>query len=792
MRMRRGGWLALISSLVIVAVVQVSATAQTSAFRVASGLAAPVFAGHAPGDSSRLFLLEQGSSGTARIKTLNLSSGTISTYLTISGLQTGGERGLLGLAFHPDFANNGYLYVNVTAANQTQVRRYTATGSPLTSTSADAASVSNVLSFNQPFSNHNGGWLGFNPNISGSDPQYLYIATGDGGSGGDPQNNSQDITNNRLGKMLRIDVNGDDFPASSAANYAIPDSNPFVDATGDDEIWSFGLRNPYRNSFDRNTGDLWIADVGQGAIEEINLQSGASAGGENYGWRVKEGNNCYDNSQTGGNPPCSSTEFTNPLYTYGHNSGSLGGFSVTGGYVYEGSVDRFDGQYFFADFVTNNIWSIDPFAVNVPSSVRNRNSLLPTNTSSINGVSSFGEDEQGEMYIVSYNNGNVFRVSSTSQIARWEGTSMAGLPGDGMNWNDGNNWARGNSVDTGPVAQDTVVFSFVSPTTTTVNLGGNRVVSAARFEADYDLSGGDLQVLSGNIEVASFATATIQGNLTAETVNHSLRKKGAGTLYVNGTAGQLVVLQGTLGGNGAAAYLKVFAGATVSPGESAGQFSVTNDFTMEAGSTLRMELAGTLPISEYDVLEVGRTATLAGELSIEDIDGVGPMDRGAMDEFTLITAANLNGTFDTASYNGQLLVPIGQTEPDGSFTSHVGDGLFQSLQYSSNAVVLERYFALAGDANGDGTVDVSDFNIWNTNKFSPGTDWLTGDFNGDGITDVSDFNIWNVNKFTTVGAVVPEPASVTALAFMSLASCALRRRRRRHRRVAIQATMAGG
>ncbi len=781
MRLCCGRWLIIASCALAGSVGPPAASAQTSALRVASGLSAPVFAGHAPGDASRLFLLEQGSAGTARIRTLNLSTGTLATYLTISGLQTGGERGLLGLAFHPDFANNGHLYVNVTASNQTQIRRYTANGNPLTSTSANAASLSNVLSFNQPFSNHNAGWLGFNPNISGHDPQYLYIATGDGGSGGDPQNNAQDITNNRLGKMLRIDVNGDDFPANSTANYAIPASNPFVGTTGDDEIWAYGLRNPYRNSFDRNTGDLWIADVGQGAIEEIDFQSAASGGGENYGWRVKEGNNCYDNSQAGGNPNCSATVFTDPIYTYGHNSGSFGGFSVTGGYVYEGSVDRFDGQYFFADYVTNNIWSIDPYAVNVPGSVRNRNSLLPTNTSSISGIASFGEDQQGEMYIVSYSNGNVFRVTSTSQIARWEGGTLAGTPGDGTSWSDPDNWSRGNTVDTAPVADDTVLFPFVSPNTTTVNLGGARVVAAATFDGNFALTGGNLQVLSGNIDVAINALATIEGNLAAETANHSLRKKGDGTLRINGAAGQMVVLQGTLSGNGSATYLKVFAGANVAPGESAGQLSVVNDFTMEAGSTLQIELGGTTPVLEYDLLQVGRTATLDGELRIDDIDGYGPTVRGSTDAFTLITAANIDGTFDAATYNGQPLVPLAGVDPEGSYTSHAGDGLFQTLRYSPDSVVLEHYFALDGDANGDGFVDVSDFNIWNLNKFNTGTDWLSGDFNGDGTTDVSDFNIWNVNKFQSVGAAVPEPSSLMTLALAGLALIAVRERRRSSR-----------
>jgi len=261
-----------------------TALAQTGGFpgidfdQVASGLDRPVFATSAPGDSDRLFVLEQ---HTGEIKILDLSTKTVTgTFLTLpGGVSTGNEQGLLGLAFHPDYATNGRFYVNFTnGSGDTQVQEF----SRSTADTADASSGRNILSIDQPFSNHNAGWMGF-----GHD-NLLYVATGDGGSAFDPQGNSQDITNNLLGKMLRIDVNGDDFAADASRNYAIPNSNPFVGQTGDDEIFAYGLRNPWRNSFDRQTGDLWIADVGQGQREEIDVLINGTSG-QNYGWADREG-----------------------------------------------------------------------------------------------------------------------------------------------------------------------------------------------------------------------------------------------------------------------------------------------------------------------------------------------------------------------------------------------------------------------------------------------------------------------------------------------------------------------
>ena len=256
---------------------------------VVSGLNLPVTVTNAGDGSGRLFIVQQ----TGQIRILNGGTLLPTPFLNISGLVSCcGEQGLLGLAFHPDYANNGFFYVNYTnVAGNTVVARYEV--SPTDPNVADPNSAQTVLTQNQPFSNHNGGQLAFGPD------GYLYIALGDGGSGGDPQENGQNLQT-WLGKILRVDINGDDFPGDPNRNYAVPPGNPFVgDPNALDEIWAYGVRNPWRCTFDRLTGDFFIADVGQNAWEEINFQPAASAGGENYGWDVLEGMHCFEDQPQG-------------------------------------------------------------------------------------------------------------------------------------------------------------------------------------------------------------------------------------------------------------------------------------------------------------------------------------------------------------------------------------------------------------------------------------------------------------------------------------------------------------
>ena len=354
--------------------------------RVATGLDQPVYLTHAPGDANHLFVVEQ--PGLIRI----IEDGALlpTPFLDLQSLvRSGGERGLLGLAFHPDYAANDAFYVNYTnQSGDTVVARYLVSADPL---QADPQSAAILLTIDQPFSNHNGGMLEFSPNDG-----HLYIGMGDGGSAGDPGNRSQN-DNQPLGKMLRIAVDG-------GTSYTIPPDNPFVGEVPLDEIWAKGLRNPWRFSFDRDTGDLWIADVGQNLWEEIDFQPASSSGGENYGWRLMEGDHCY-------NPPVDCNplgDLVLPLYEFSHG-GNPFRCSITGGYVYRGAAaPTAVGAYFFADFCSQQIWSLRQ-TVDGVEVVDHTDELAPGPGLSINDIASFGEDAAGELYVVELS-GEIYKM----------------------------------------------------------------------------------------------------------------------------------------------------------------------------------------------------------------------------------------------------------------------------------------------------------------------------------------------------------------------------------------------
>lgn len=341
--------------------------------------------------SERLFLVEKG----GKVRIFDLPSNTLlsGAFLDISSLVfNNGERGLLGLTFHPDYENNGYFYVNYsqTGSGNTRISRFTAV--PPSANTVDPSTEQIIMSVVQPYSNHNGGDLAFGPD------GYLYIALGDGGSAGDPGNRAQN-GQELLGKMLRIDINN----TSGGNNYAIPPGNPFIGLQSPDikdEIWARGLRNPWRFSFDRNTGDLWIADVGQGNWEELNYQPAFSPGGENYGWRCYEGNHNYDISGCG---PMSS--YNAPIFEYGHNP-STGGNSISGGFVYRGNdVPDLQGWYIMADYTSDNFWLIKYIGSGWTVD-------LQTNVP-VTDIVTFGEDDNGELYTASLG-GAVYKVSAVA------------------------------------------------------------------------------------------------------------------------------------------------------------------------------------------------------------------------------------------------------------------------------------------------------------------------------------------------------------------------------------------
>jgi len=338
----------------------------------------PVDLVQAPGDSSHFFVVEQGGVIKVFSNVENVSSSA--TFLDIkSKVRSGGERGLLGLAFHPDFKTNGYFFVNYTSGTplKTVIARYKATNA----TQADPNSEAVLLTFNQPYDNHNGGSMQF-----GKDG-YLYIATGDGGSGGDPQNNAQNLKSH-LGKILRVDVNG-----TAKGNYSIPADNPYATGTTGNlpEIYAYGLRNPWRISFDKESGKLFAGDVGQDEREEIDI---ITKGG-NYGWRIKEGVDCFNPSAN-----CNEQGLIAPVHDYSQSNGDR---SVTGGYVYRGStIPALAGKYIYGDYISGRIWALE-----LDGDTRKSNTLIMEGKGAI---SSFGQDISGEVYYLNYVEGKVMKV----------------------------------------------------------------------------------------------------------------------------------------------------------------------------------------------------------------------------------------------------------------------------------------------------------------------------------------------------------------------------------------------
>jgi glucose/arabinose dehydrogenase len=357
---------------------------------VAGGFDEPVLVTGAGDGSGRLFVVEQ----TGRVWVIAGGKRLATPFLDLSGsVSTGGERGLLGLAFHPDFPAKPYVYVNFTdGAGDTRVNRYSVGSNPNRVTSGSGV---RLLTIDQPYANHNGGNLAFGPD------GFLYIGMGDGGSAGDPGDRAQDVAT-LLGKLLRIDVGH----TSSGRRYAIPATNPYVGRAGLDEIWAKGLRNPWRWSFDRATGDLWIGDVGQGRYEEIDrvVKPGTDAAGRgaNFGWNVVEGRACFDPASR-----CSTRRMEKPLVVYGHSVAGADNCSVTGGFVSRGAADQvLEGGYVFGDYCSGRIWVVASSAPPPATPTLLRDATASPQLS----ISSFGEGDAGELYVVDRGRGRIYRI----------------------------------------------------------------------------------------------------------------------------------------------------------------------------------------------------------------------------------------------------------------------------------------------------------------------------------------------------------------------------------------------
>ncbi|MDL1943785.1 PQQ-dependent sugar dehydrogenase [Chloroflexi bacterium CFX2] len=454
-----------------------------------SGLDDPLFVTHAGDGSGRLFIVQR----TGKILIFKNGALNSTPFLDVGGIITtsGGEQGLLGLAFDPDYRTNGKFYVVYTVSenNAVKLARYRVSG-----TDSDLAETNGevLLSINKAHTNHNGGMIAFGPD------GYLYMAVGDGGGGGDPGNNGQS-KNTLLGKILRLDVSG--------TSYTIPLTNPFVgEANAREEIWAYGLRNPWRFSFDRTTGDIFIGDVGQNAQEEIDFQPFTSGGGENYGWRILEGNLCY-NSQTCTPPP----DYVPPVAVYDHGPDDSFGCSVTGGYVYRGSqFPALQGVYLYGDFCKGKVWGL------IKNGSGGWTSTLIADTDFL--ISSFGEDEAGELYLTDYATGGLYRIAEAPLIKKGV-ASNAGYDGylRESSASSGRGGAMNTTATTLKLGDDTenrqyrAVLSF-----NTASLPDNAVIVSAVLKFKYAGGTGTLPFDSHGDLLADIRRGAFNNNVNTE------------------------------------------------------------------------------------------------------------------------------------------------------------------------------------------------------------------------------------------------------------------------------------
>ena len=739
-----------LAGVVAFSLVLSGAQAQTLSLEpvVTSGIANPMFVTSPPGDPNRLFVAER----SGRIRIVDLRTNTVSPmpFLTIP-VSTDGERGLLGMAFDPDYATNGRFYVNYTAPSGPNVGdliigRYTANGDPLTATTANPTE-SQLLRLDRPSSgtsNHNGGWIGFSPNNVNN----LYIAVGDGGGGNDTFNTAQNL-NSPHGKMLRIDVNN----PSGGLNYGIPAGNPFAGGGGLPEIWAVGLRNPWRNSFDRETGDLWIADVGQGAREEIDFQPADAPGGLNYGWAFREGDIAGPKA-----PPTPTPATVNPIHVLTRSQGA----SITGGYVYRGPIESLQGTYLFGDFISGRTWTLAYDGDMVSGLTERTSELDPDGTGSFSWagrLASFGEDANGELYMVALfspgGNGAIYRVAP---VLEWN------VDANG-NWSLAANW--GGGVPNGAGVRATLGDAIQSPRTITldvpVTLGRLDFDSASAYSVagpnplTLDVSSGNAQlnVIRGShtigapltiadntvISIAPASNLSLSGGLIAEGFN--IAKSGAGTLTVSHLE---------------AAGLSINAGSVqIAPTPGGPEFSpsVVSSLSIAGGAAP----TGKLDVSDNEMIVDYTSASPATTIRQHILAGRGGPGLGGEWTGTGITSS----TAAAANANEQDSRSVGYADnsalPLGPYTSFHG----QAVDETSLLIAHTR----TGDANLDGIVDDADVTIVGA-TYAPGVPqpfWALGDFDYNGFVDDADVTL--LGAFYDPNAAplgdAPGPATVAAI-----------------------------
>jgi Ca2+-binding RTX toxin-like protein len=657
-----------------------------TATRVASGLSQPLFAGAAPDDSSRLFIVEK----TGLIRILDLSTNQVfaTAFLDVSGeISTAGESGLLGLAFDPNYASNGFFYVNlINTSGDTEIRRYQVSGNPNV---ANPASLTPIISVDQPAAtNHKAGWLGFGPD------GYLHIPLGDGGSNAA---SSQDI-NSLLGKVLRLDVSSDAFPGDATRNYAIPGDNMFVGATGADEIYASGLRNPWRSSFDRGLGDLFIADVGQSTWEEINI----GALGANYGWNVYEGPDVL----AGGTP--SAGTLTGPIHYYGRSVGQ----SVTGGYVYRGSSEGLHGQYFFADFIASKIFTLQ-FNGSAWVATERTGQIVP-NVGAINNPSSFGEDAFGNLYVVDFG-GDVFRLTPVVNSVD-QADVLSGLAGDDMIFGgsgaDTINGGAGRDTIDGGNDFDVAVYSGNSSSyAITQNPDGSWFVE--------DLRGGspDGRDFLRSIEALRFADATL-GSANADN-------------YLAGTAGN-----DTLDGRGGDDGIHALAGNDTITGGTGRDY-------VDGGAGADVAVF-TGNFSDYSLVQ-----NSSGAWIVEDLRGGSPDGSDYLvnvETFRFVDGDVAATNFPITGTNGADNYLAG-TAGDDSLDGRGGDDGIHALAGNDTITGGTGRDYVDGGAGADVAVFTGNFSDYSLVQNSSGA-WIVEDLRG-GSPDGSDYLV-NVETFRFV------------------------------------------
>jgi glucose/arabinose dehydrogenase len=707
-----------------------------SATRVASGLGGAVFASSPPGDTGRLFIGQL--DGTVRI--LDLATGQLlpTPFLDIaSSIGVIGEGGLIGFAFDPNFASNGYVYVNVTnASDDTEIRRYQVSASD--PNRIDPASASLVIRIDQPdgLTNHKGGWLGF-----GRDG-YLYAALGDGGGGGDPLGTGQN-NNDLLGNILRLDVHGDAFPGDAMRNYAIPADNPFIGTAGADEVWAFGLRNPFRDGFDRALGDLYIGDVGQSSFEEIDI--GQSGG--NFGWNLFEGNAPFaSGTPTGGTVIA-------PIHAYGRSVG----VTVIGGYVYRGQSEGLQGDYFFADEGNGHVFTLHNNGTSWAAT--DRTAQIAIDTGAINNPTSFGEDARGNLYIVDID-GDVFRLTPNVMSADL-GDDLSGAGGNDMlfggSGNDTLRGGTGNDELNGGAGIDSAVFSGLRSSYTLTALTGDSV----------RVAGPDGTDALNSIEKLVFDDQTVNSPPSSGTLvpRSDFNGDGRSNILWQTDGGQLAAWEMNGVQVGFADFTKLGQSNVGLPGVD-WHVVDTGDFDGDGKSDLLWRTdGGALAIWEMDGTQIKAAdftklgATSVGApgsdwhaLGAADFDGDGKSDLLWRTDSGALAIWEMNGTqIKAADFTKVGSANVGVPASDWHIVGaddFDGDGKSDLLwQTDSGALAI-------WEMNGT-QVKAADFvKIGGSNVGAPGHDWHvigTGDFDGDGKgdllwqTDSGALAVWEMN-----------------------------------------------